>query len=424
MKNQFVPSALLLAAQFLVALPPAVRAQSLPPLSFEAAWERVLRNHPTIEAAEHGIRAAEARERQAALMPNPEVSVEVENVLGSSPMSRLREAETTFQYSQALEIWGSRDRRTRAAALETEIIRREREAGLAELLYDTRRGFISVAAAEERLALVEQQVQAIERSVQAASRRVTAGRSSPVELLRLQVALAGSRIALESARKTLDGTRQSLALLWGGTEPDFSRTEGTFAEIPRLPDFAAIAGQLENTAGLRRADAESSAISGQIELEAVRWKPVPSGSIGIRHLNGPNAVALVGGIAFPLPVLNRNQESIRALRETLLQTEAARNALRISLLQELRRWWTEATIAHGEAETIRAQALPQVASALEESRRRYETGAGSYMELLDTNQTWFDLHSRYLDALTSCHLAIAALERPFTGGISAGSAHP
>src|SRR6266446_1439128 len=85
---------------------PAASAQSQPPLTLPQALQRALAANPRLTQADREIGMAAGRRVQAAAIPNPEVSFELDNALGSGDLRGLTAAETTLQLSQLIELGG------------------------------------------------------------------------------------------------------------------------------------------------------------------------------------------------------------------------------------------------------------------------------------------------------------------------------
>ena len=89
------------------------RAQTPPPaetvatLSLDQALASAGVTAPSLEAAEADIRAAEAGRAVAGLRPNPQITVEAENVAGSGPYRGLDGAETTGLGDFYRRLWAS-----------------------------------------------------------------------------------------------------------------------------------------------------------------------------------------------------------------------------------------------------------------------------------------------------------------------------
>ena len=112
------PAAVFGAVLALVSLAAPMGA-SAAPVTLAAALERAQAQSPLITSAQAALAAAQGRARQAGFSPNPEASLESENIAGSGPYEGFSNAETTFSIGQRLELGGKR--RTRAAAAQAEV---------------------------------------------------------------------------------------------------------------------------------------------------------------------------------------------------------------------------------------------------------------------------------------------------------------
>ena len=79
-------------------------------------------------------RANEARVLQAGLRHNPELGLQVEDVLGTGDFQGVREAQTTLQLSQVIELGGKRAARTDVATQARGITKSEYELKRVEVL--------------------------------------------------------------------------------------------------------------------------------------------------------------------------------------------------------------------------------------------------------------------------------------------------
>ena len=109
--------------------------------------------HPRLAAFGWEVRAGEARTLQASLPPNPEVGIEVENFAGSGALRGFRGTEITIHLSQLIELAGKRQKRTRVAALERDLVAWDYEATRIDVLTQVTQAFVEVLSAQERLRL-------------------------------------------------------------------------------------------------------------------------------------------------------------------------------------------------------------------------------------------------------------------------------
>lgn len=77
-------------------------------LTMRDALVRALAANPRLTAAERDVGIATGLKVQAGAVPNPNLSFELDNALGSGPFKGLQSAETTLQLSQLIELGGKR----------------------------------------------------------------------------------------------------------------------------------------------------------------------------------------------------------------------------------------------------------------------------------------------------------------------------
>ncbi|RYG94221.1 MAG: TolC family protein, partial [Alphaproteobacteria bacterium] len=102
----------------LYAQSPSAPSAPAAPLTLSQAIARALTTAPGLRSAEASVGASEAAVQAARLLPNPTLSVEAENVLGTGRYARFGESETTFSVSMPLELGGKRAARTRVVQAE------------------------------------------------------------------------------------------------------------------------------------------------------------------------------------------------------------------------------------------------------------------------------------------------------------------
>jgi cobalt-zinc-cadmium efflux system outer membrane protein len=125
---------------------------------------------------------------QAAAIPNPEISFELDNAFGTGDLRGLTSAETTLQLSQLIELGGKREARIAAGSAELEATRWERAALRLDIASDTANGFFEVLSEQRRIEIYDRQIAALDRLTPLLQRRVEAGASHPAEVARAQVA--------------------------------------------------------------------------------------------------------------------------------------------------------------------------------------------------------------------------------------------
>src|SRR5258707_6638300 len=104
--------ALRLTCAWLAITIPVQAAERAPrSISLAQALQHALAANPRLTAAERDIGIATGLKVQAGALPNPDLSFELDNALGSGRYRGLRSAETNLQLSQLVELGGKREAR-------------------------------------------------------------------------------------------------------------------------------------------------------------------------------------------------------------------------------------------------------------------------------------------------------------------------
>ena len=137
------------------------------------------------------IKAREARTVQESLLPNPEIDFEIENFSGSG---EVKGAETTISIGQLIELGGKRSKRTKIAALQSDIALLHYEKKRLDIITQVRSIFLNVLNAQKKLKL-DHQLQDLALSFKTTiDTLVQAGRLSTAESARAQVELSNRKL--------------------------------------------------------------------------------------------------------------------------------------------------------------------------------------------------------------------------------------
>jgi len=392
-------------------------------LTLVEALQRTLDANSELAAAAAEQQAAAAERRQAGRHPNPELGVAYENILGSGPYQGNDSAELTLELSQPVELGGKRRLRREGADLALELAATAQASARVEALTTTRRRYLAVLAAQERLHLAREQVAAANRTLQAAEERIDAGKAPRIDRLRLQGEASLAALALSRAEGALELSRQALAAAWNAPAPDFGQLEGSLTPLPPLPELAVVEGRLEQTPAVASARLASAQSRNQLAQARAGRIPDPSLTLGWRHFQESDDQALVFGVALPLPLFNSGRDAVAAagsrLQGELARAQSARNQAR----QELRSAWQALAEARAEADLFAQRIVPAAAESFAAADFGYRAGKFSLIELLDAQRTLFEARQRQLEAAYACQLAASDLQR-LLGADPAATANP
>lgn len=397
-----------------------------------------LQRNPELAAFAKEKRALEGATLQAGLLPNPEVSVNVENIGNVQPLTsdinsvksvaqEVVQQITTIRVYQLIELGGKRAARVVAASLNQELAAQDYETRRLDLIARVANVFTEVLAGQERLKLAEESQQLAQRVVSAVAKRVQAGKVPPIEETRAGVAFSTTRIELEQAQRDLAGARKRLTLLWGNSIPQFTKALGSLESSIVLPDFEALSERALASPMALRAMKNIEQRKALLEVEQTRRIPnltVNAGVVQHALIGGNTAVAAV---MLPLPLFDRNQGNIKQAHQRVDKAIDERAATELRLKTELAQAYEALSAAQRETAILRDEILPAARSAFEVTNKGYELGKFGFLEVLDAQRTLFQNQIMYVRALANYQRLINEIERLIAGpidGISDNALNP
>lgn len=363
---------------------------------------------PSLAAGNAGIQAAGAGRSLAALRPNPEISIESDNVGGTGDYRGLRSAETTARIALPIELGGKRSARIAVAKTQVDRAQVAAAVALADLELTIRQTYAAAVAADRRLIIAKEQAGLAAESSRAARARVTAGVASPIEQQRSEVLRLNADAGVERATRTADVARLNLSRLVGQPvagpldEIWFQRI-GRYGPIPQI--------EARGTLALALASVDVNAAGAQLRLARAQRIPDLTVSAGARRLAATNDVAAVLGVAMAIPLLNNGRAAIAQAQAQQNQAEALRSLALLEAERSISRAQEELANAATTARTAGGPALAAASEAARIARIGYRAGKFSQLELLEAERTLAQTRSDAIDALAAYHDAEARLSR-------------
>jgi len=389
---------------------PAPVAASMPAssLTLQQALERAFAANPELSAARRESEAVAASIRQAGALPNPNVSMAVED--------RRRDTRTSaFELSQPIELGGKRTARIAAASRAYDTAQAELQAKAADVRAAVITAFFSVLHAQERLRLAEAALSIAQRGTGIAGRRVMAGKVSPVEETRARIAEAGVRIEANQAASDLMLARRKLVSTWGGTMPGAQsgsiQVDGSLDVLPAEQSWEAVYARLQDAPAMQRARSEIQRWQALTEVEKSKRTPDVTVSLGMQRNNELGRDQALFGISIPIPVFDRNEGN---LLEALRRTDKAGDelaAIAIRLDGELAQAHAMLHNAREQARALKEDILPGAQSAYDAATRGFEFGKFSFLDVLDAQRTLLQTRTQHLRAMADAHAAAAEIDR-------------
>lgn len=380
-------------------------------LTLSEVIANVLLYNPELEAFSLEMRAREARALQAGLYKNPNILFDVQDVFGSGGFKKVQQSQSTLVLSQVIELGGKRTKREKAAMSHKDLAFWDYETARMNILTQVAKAYTDALTAQEKLKLARELVQLSQNSYNAVKARVIAGKVSPIHEVKAQVALSTTQIQLQQAENNRKAAYRRLATFWGSMIPRFRQVTGLLYQIAPVPPFDTLAGQMQNNPDLARWAAEMMQRTAVVDLEEANAVPNLRVGAGARWFEETNDNSFVVELSIPIQLFDRNQGAIAEARHRVAKAKAQQRAAALKLNAALATGYTRLANAHSRVISLKTKILPGARTAFEAVNEGYRFGKFGYLEVLDSQRTWFNARSQFLDALAEYHKTVADVER-------------
>jgi len=374
------------------------------PITLAEAVSMAQQHAPALLAANAALRSADASVNIAAQRPNPSLSLEAENVMGSGPYAGFGGGERTLSVEIPIELGGKRNARRRVAQAELTAVSLGVTATRAEVTQRATEAFIAAVTAERRLAVARNGFELAEKAAHAARERVRAGKASPIEEQRSEVARINASVRLGKAERALTLAQADLARITGNPLP-FSVTAGWFESV----ELTQVQTGTGTPPSVARAAAEVAAANARVDAARRDRLPDATLTLGTRRFADSSSRAAVIGVSIPLPLFNTGAAALAKSRADFDRVTAERDVLELENRQALAHAQAELNDAAALAQAVKGPALAAAEEAARIARIGYAEGKFAQLELLEAERSLAQTREDALDALAAFHLAQARL---------------
>ncbi len=384
------------------------------PVSLDQAVEKAIAAAPLIKANDAAIAAAEAGKRQAGVTPNPIVSAEAENFIGTGPIDIFRQAEVTVNYSQQIERGGKRAARVALAENDVKFALARAQASRLDIAAQVQRAYIDAQIASAVVTIASFRLKT-ERELQTESLRRVRGYKDPLFVeTRAGARVAQAEIGLAEARAHYGNALDKLAGFWGGGGDDVEIASG-FSEANTGTEKLTAADAAVSEAAIKRAQTA-------VVVEQSKATQDYTLSGGLRYLRTTDDVAAVAGISIPIGRFDKNRGNIERAQAERRQVEFLAEAARLERLRRLASLRADADVALTRADRIMAEVYPRAVRTLEQVRQGYNRGGFRFSDIedaanaiIETQESWLDAMNRYRDTQTEIDRLTGRFDAPQTG---------
>ncbi len=380
-------------------------------LTLPQALTLALARNPEMAAFSWKIKAHQGVVQQAKLLPNPEIELGVENILGEDETRSFKSAETTLRLSQLIELGGKRGTRLQIDHLERDLAGWNYEATRLDILASANKAFFELLTAQERMQLGQENLALAEEVFNTVNIRVQAGKASPLEKSRAQIVVSKNRIALNNHARILKAARHNLASTWGATKPHFAKAAGNFEKINKPPSLASIGLRLSQNPEIARQLTEIELENARLSMAKALAVPDINLGAGVKRHEDIDDYTFLFGISMALPVFDRNQGGISAAKAEVSTRESEHQAIEIRIKTNLSQNYEGFQAAYSEANSLQERILPIAKETFEAINWGYQQGQFEFLDVLDAQRTLIELREQLVDSLQRYHEKKISIER-------------
>jgi cobalt-zinc-cadmium efflux system outer membrane protein len=411
---------------FTMAMHSHAQGESIAPLTLDETLLRVLQHNPSLRVFEVRMRGLEGLRQSARLRPELVLEAEVENIAGQGELSGLNAAEQTVALSSVLELGGERNARVAVASAQVGRLQAEREATALEVLGGATNAFIGALAAQRQLELAEDAVALAQSTYRTVQRRAQAGAAPDAEVLRAKADLAQARLALAQLKRAFEAKRVELAIFWGATRADFSTLKGDLYALEVADDFDSLFARLERSAALAVYASEERIRQAELRLARAAATPDIGWSLGVRRMEETGDSAFVAGVSIPLFSGQRGRGDVRSAESRLHQTRLERDSALLSFRAKLFGAYQARQQNVEVVDALKDEIIPALTLALDQTRKAYELGRYSYLDLAAVQKELLEAREALIQAAASALAQGALIEQLTAEPLTASTArqHP
>jgi len=387
----------------LLFFPSVLCAEEAVTLTFDMAAQKLFQCSPTLKISASNVHEKDGQWLQSSLYPNPIFSYSVENVFGNKRWRGWRAAESRYEIAQPIETCGKRAFRSKVAGFQFYAAQAGYEATVTQQLNQLLKAFVSVAAAQELLSLAEEQKRISKEIFNIVTDKVDAGKVSLMQKNKAEIAFSHSEIFSQKANTDLDVAKERLALLWGETCPDFDDVAYPFFEVDIPINWHHCLARVQDNPELVKSQFEQLAAQQNLNFEKAEQVPDILVLVGYKTERECGEQGMILGVSLPLAIFNRNQGNIETARAIKAQSYDEYASVRSTLEAKLGILHKEWVRAYGEVDLLRSTVLRVATQSFEFATEGYREGKFEYLDMLDSQQTLFEVKGRYIQALLNYH---------------------
>lgn len=381
-------------------------------LDIDTAFQNVLERSIELKISETAIQITEAQIQQAAVYPNPDLSLSFDTSSGGSGRrDQWEPGDATLTITQEFELGGKRSARIRFASMAQCVAYWDYEILKLDMYTSLIHAFIDISTAQEKLKIAEESQKLTEETLGCLEEKVKSGKIPPQQQKKGKIDCINAERTLAKAKTQLRLAKEKLSALWESHNPDFDQVEYSFYELGQPPSLCVLTQRLDDTPDLAREKANIVLANENIAVERANRIPSLGVSTGVEAYDEDGGTSFFFGFDAAIPVFDRNQGNIAKAYLQKQQAEFKEHDLKHHNQIKLTSTYEELRSLYEESLSLKNVVMPATQESLQTVEESYKEGKSEYKDVLDNKKAFLDIQAQYIDSLAQFHHKKADIER-------------
>ncbi len=391
-----------------------------PVLTRDAAVERLKRENLTLLAGRHRLSQARADIIAAGVWTNPNLTVN--GLFLTHGVVTGGNEEVAVSIDQVIPIAGQVGLRKDLARGLLGAEERAYAASVWDAIADAKIAYVDLQRAQARWRAVRAGMADLARVETVVTERTTAGANAAYDRIRMGVERSKLEGRLAQAEAELLGARAVLAQTVGQSLDARTVTVEDSLEEIGDPPAAAEVDALVKRALANRPDVGSARLradAGELRVAVLKRQVVPSPDVSVgyaRYIDVPGSGgqgggAMIAGISFPIPLLDRGQGTIDRGHAIAAEDRAKKDAVELTVRREVERATGAMAVRVATWRRFRDTTALDIDRLRTIGELSYREGRMSILELLDAYASYVDAQERRVELQSQAAKSALDVER-------------
>ena len=372
--------------------------------------------NPTLIQAQMVVRAAQGRQIQEGLYPNPQV-----RYVGDDVGMAGTAGQQGSLVAQEIVTSGKLRLAQSAAGHGVAATRHRREAQRWRVMNDVRSGFYEVLVAQKMVDVNQNLVRIGNEAEEITSRLRAAQEVSKAEVLQASIEAERAKVSLFMARNRHRVAWYQLAAVLGQPEMEPAPLSGDLIkDLPVVNWDDGLTRLLAGSPELAQARAAVQQARCEVALQCANRRSNFSLAAGVKYDSSVEQTLADVGVSVPLKVFDRNQGNIVSAQARLITATREVERVELDLFNRFAKAFESYANANRQVELFRSKILGNAKESLELVGAGYREGEFDYLSLLTAQRTYIAANLEYLGALRELWGRSVELDGlMLTGGLNA-----